>query len=180
MVISRTFGGSFPVAIPDETTAQQRKRPTESRVLRDESFLVNFPRSCVGEVPSYCVDRFAKHILKGGCIERQPRVAGRRACAGSPRTPMPDTPGRSTSRKTVSSCEREGGAWLAVGDITKDYNPVREAVGAICRWYGRLPPRRGGRGGAKPSISCIICLHSVRSTGRLAYSWRKRWQPRYI
>src|SRR2546425_4628028 len=110
MVISRTFGGSFPVAIPDDTTAQQRKRPTESRLLRDESFLVNFPRSFAGEVPSYCVDRFAKHILKGGCIERQPRVAGRRACAGSPRTPMPDTPGRSTSRKTVSSCEREGGA----------------------------------------------------------------------
>src|SRR3989442_12636345 len=87
MVISRTFGGSFPVAIPDDTTAQQRKRPTESRVLRDESFLVNFPWSCAGEGPSYCVDRFAKHILKGGCIERQPRVAGRRACAGSPRKP---------------------------------------------------------------------------------------------
>src|SRR5713101_6585519 len=101
MVISRTFGGSFPVAIPDDTTAQQRKRPTESRVLRDESFLVNFPRSCAGEVPSYCVDRFAKHILKGSRIERQPRAAGGRASAGGPRTPAPDLRAAASEKRAL-------------------------------------------------------------------------------
>src|SRR5712692_3566071 len=162
MVISRTFGGSFPVAIPDETTAQQRKRPTESRIPRDESFLVNFPRSCAGEVPSYCLDRFAKHILKGGCIERQPQY-GRMASVRRQSSKARVTDGR------AAASEKRALGWT-VGDITKDYNAVREALGAICRWYGRLPPRRAGRDGVRPSIFCIICLHSLRSTGKLGLS----------
>src|SRR5947209_13594027 len=146
MVISTMFGGSFPVAIPDETTAQQRKRPTESRVLRDEPFLVNFPRSCVGEVPSYFVDRFAQHILKGGCIERQPRVAGRRASAGSPRKPG-QIPRPQHLAKDCFALRARRGAWLAVGDITKDYYAVLGEDSGWPRpesacWCGTLPRRR--------------------------------------
>ncbi len=72
-------------------------------------------------------------------------------------------------RRRAAASEKRALGWT-VGDITKDYNAVREALGAICRWYGRLPPRRAGRDGVRPSIFCIICLHSLRSTGKLGLS----------